>query len=273
MGQRRTGSRVSAFRSCRQRANQPMVAAAAGGVQSDRRLRAGRDRRRAGAGRALPHSPAASLRRRRHHRKRARVLRLHHLRLLCDPDRARLLPVPQRLRQPDAVAGDLRGRLRHPSDRWRDHRGLLRPGGPAAGDDAELHDDGRGDHRAGDHPALRQDRRRRADPGHPRAHAAGLLAGRRGRTDNGLSARSGAAEGARPGRLLAGGEPGHRRDAGRPGGRGAFAGHAAGGAGRLRLADRLPAGRGHLALRALDPPRPSGDAARARAGSGGVRRS
>ena len=56
-------------------------------------------------------------------------------------------PTHERLRQPDAVAGDFRRRLHHPADRRHRHRRLRRPRRPPAGDDAELHPDGGGDHR------------------------------------------------------------------------------------------------------------------------------
>ena len=58
-------------------------------------------------------------------------------------------PVEQPVRQPDAVAGDVRRGLCHPADRRHRDRVLFRSRGPASGDDPELCHDGVRHHRAG----------------------------------------------------------------------------------------------------------------------------
>ena len=68
------------------------------------------------------------------------------------------------------------------------------------------------DHRAGAHAVLRSDRHRRADPGHPRAHGAGLLARRRGGPTTAYLMEAAAAAPARACRLVAGRQPANRRD-------------------------------------------------------------
>src|SRR3954447_2148002 len=86
----------------------------------------------------------------RHRRQHARVLRLHHLQLLRHPDRPYLLPDGKRVRQPDAVTGDFRRRLRDAADRRNRARDLIRPDRPAACHAAELRAHGAidPDHRA-----------------------------------------------------------------------------------------------------------------------------
>ena len=140
---------------------------------------------------------------RRDDRQCARVLRLPHLRLLFHPDRARLLPGPERLWQPDAVAGDVRGGLRHPANRRPGHRRLRRSRRPPAGDDAVLCHDRLLHRRHGADPDLRHHRHPGADPGGDRTHGSGLFAGRGDRLQYRLPRGGRADRPARPDLILA----------------------------------------------------------------------
>ena len=168
-------------------------------------------------------------------------------------------PFAQPVCQPDAVAGDVRRRFRHPADRRARDRVLFRPGGPAAGDDPELCHDGVRHHRAGADALLRCDRYRRADHRHRRADGAGLFARWRGRTHYGLSDGSGAAGQARARGFLAAGEPANRRNRRRAGRRGAFESDDRRRARLLWLAHRLSDRRDLPAVRPVAAHRPARD--------------
>ncbi len=86
-----------------------------------------------------------------------------------------------------AVTGDVRRRFCDPADRRHRDRLLFRSRGPSSGDDPELCDDGRRDHRAGADAVLCHHRHCRARDRHSRAHGAGIFARRRGRAHHGLS--------------------------------------------------------------------------------------
>lgn len=148
----------------------------------------------------------------RHRRQHARVLRLHHLQLLRHPDRPYLLPDGKRVRQPDAVAGDFRRRLRDAADRRNRAWDLFRPDRPAACHAAELRAHGAidPDHRA--HAVLSIDRSCSARHRDRGAYGARLCSGRGGWTDHRLSDGDRPAPASRAGGGLATGQPGDRRD-------------------------------------------------------------
>jgi len=54
--------------------------------------------------------------------------RFRYLQLFRHPDWPHILPFAEPIRQPDAVAGDVRGRIRHPADRRARYRGPIRIG-------------------------------------------------------------------------------------------------------------------------------------------------
>ncbi|CAG9263748.1 hypothetical protein BDI4_790016 [Burkholderia diffusa] len=209
-------------------------------------------------------------------RQRARVVRLHGVRLHDRRDRRTVLSNDQRILVAAADHRDVRRRVLHASDRRHRVRPVRRPRGPqgraVARDPA---DDGR--HLpARDRTALCGDRHRRPDPDRARSPAAGFLGGRRIRQRDRAPDRSRAVLETRFLRQLADGEPGGRAADRRARRRGRHARAVARRAAQLGLAravhprahdrpDRLlhpPSSRGFRSIPARAAKRPPRDARR-----------